>query len=98
MRGVVHVPRRVHDTRSRAVEQGYRPLMGVRSFGMRAPWRARARAAGKAFRLRVRCVPGDAYFTARSRVQGGRRAAGEIFGYYLCDGPPPDEGRRAVER
>ena len=30
--------------------------MGVRSFGMRAPGRARARAAGKAFRLRVRCV------------------------------------------
>ena len=66
--------------------------MGVRSFGVRA------RAPLGGFRLRVRCVPGDAYFTARSRVLGGRRAAGEIFGYDLCDGPPPDEGRRAVER
>ena len=72
--------------------------MGVRSFGMRAPWRARARRwEGVSVTCPMRSR-GDAYFTARSRVQGGRRAAGEIFGYDLCDGPPPDEGRRAVER
>ena len=65
--------------------------MGVRSFGMRAP-------LGRRFGYVSDASRGDAYFTARSRVQGGRRAAGEIFGYDLCDGPPPDEGRRAVER
>ena len=80
MRGVVHVPRRVHDTRSRAVEQGYRPLMGVRSFGMRAPWRARARAAGKAFRLRVRCVPWRCVFHGPlPGTRGASRRWGDIW-------------------